>query len=152
MWGAIVQAVLPGLISGLEPFYRDYINGRISHEQLLLEGSKVLLGCFQQLDAALLDSITKTFTSFWQANNQNAVMQHGWAIVLYSQLFVLIWHQWVIPLVVTLGLVKEYATSGATVNWAYALVALCLGAPAIASRVGPAANWAADNLSRILKR
>ena len=73
-------------------------------------------------------------------------------MVLYSQLFVLVWHQFCIPAIVALKFVKDYPTSGATVNWAYALVALCLGAPAIASRIGPAAGWAAENIGKLVRR
>lgn len=152
MWAGIIEAVLPGLLAPLKDIFHDYIQGKISEAQLAAAVQQAMLTAFSNLDAALLDSITKTYTSFWQANGQNAVMQHGWAIVLYSQLFVLVWHQFFIPFLVTFGFVERYATSGATVNWAYALIALCLGAPAILTRVGPAASWAADNLSRIVKR
>lgn len=152
MWTAIIEAVLPNLLAPLKDIFHDYIQGKISEAELNAKVKQALLNGFAQLDAAMLDSITKTYASFMQTAAQSPVMQRGWAIVLYSQLFVLVWHQFVIPFMVTFGFVEKYATSGATVNWAYALIAMCLGAPAILSRVGPAAGWAADNLSRIIKR
>lgn len=152
MWLAIAKAVLPSLLSGLEPFYRDYINGKISKAQLEVEGSKVLLESFTQLEQSLQDNLSKTYSSFMTALAQSPEMKRAWSVVLYSQLFVLLWHQFAIPFFVTFGVVEKYASSGVTVNWAYALIALCLGAPGIASRIGAGASWAADNLSRIIKK
>lgn len=149
--GPIITALVNGLMGPLEAIFKDYIAGQITKEQLAEKMQEALLATFAQVEAAYLDSITKTYTAFIQAASQNPVMTRAWSIVLYSQLLVLFWHQMAIPALVYFSGVK-YPSSGATVDWAYALIALCLGAPAIASRVGAGASWAVDNLSRIIKR
>jgi hypothetical protein len=145
-----LSTVIGALLGPLENIFHDYIQNKITKEQLQEQVQAALLAAFSQAEATYLDSITKTYTAFIQVAAQNPVMTRAWSWVLYSQLFVLIWHQIVIPAIVTLGLIQKYATSGATTDWAYALVALCLGAPAIASRIGPAAGWASDSLKRLV--
>jgi hypothetical protein len=147
--GPILTSLVNSLIGPLEKIYGDYIQGKISKEQLAEQLQAAMVSAFAQIEAQFLDSITKTYTTFIQTASQNPVMTRAWAAVLYSQLFVLIWHQWVIPLLVLVFDVK-YPSSGVTVNWSYALIALCLGAPQIISRIGPAASWASDSLKRMV--
>lgn len=150
IWAGVAK-LLSGVLSGpLEAIFHDYFNAKITKEQLAEKLQEAILSALVQIEASFYDSITKTYGSFMQAAGQSPLMQRAWAVVLYSQLFVLLWHQVAIPFLVTFGYVKTYATSGATVNWAYALVALCLGAPAIASRIGPAATWTADSIKKVL--
>ena len=147
--GPVLTSLINGLAAPLEAVYRDYINGKISAEQLNEKLQEAMLAAFAQVETQFLDSITKTYTSFLQAASQNPVMTRAWSAVLYTQLAVLIWHQFFIPAIIATGIIEKYPSSGATVDWAYALVALCLGAPAIASRIGPAAGWA-SNLKRLI--
>jgi hypothetical protein len=148
--GPILTSLINGLAGPLENIYKDYINGKISKEQLLEQIQAAMLAAFAQVETAYLDSITKTYTTFIQAASQNPVMTKAWSWVLYSQLGVLVYHQLFIPIIVLLFGIK-YPSSGMTVEWSYALIALCLGAPAIASRVGPAASWAVNSLTRLVK-
>jgi hypothetical protein len=145
-----LKAMVEAFAGPVEAIFHDYIQGKISKEQLQEKLQEAMLAAFSQVESQYLDSITKTYTAFIQVAAQNPVMTRAWSIVLYSQLFVLFWHQFCIPAIVALGFIKTYPQSGTTVNWAYALVALCLGAPAIASRVGPAASWASDSLKRMV--
>jgi hypothetical protein len=147
-----LKALVDAFAGPVEAIFHDYVQGKISKDQLQEKLQEAILAAFSQVEAAYLDSITKTYTAFIQAAAQNPVMVKAWSVVLYSQLFVLFWHQFCIPAIVALGFIDKYPTSGATVNWAYALVALCLGAPAIASRIGPAAGWASDNIKRLVGR
>lgn len=146
--GPIISALVGNLLGPLESMFKAYIGGQITKEQLAEKLQEALIAGLVETEKAFLDSITKTYTAFITAAAQNAVMARAWSVVLYSQLFVLIWHQIAIPALATYGI--DYKSSGATVDWAYALVALCLGAPALASRVGPAANWTAEALKKVL--
>lgn len=145
-----LSALVGSLLSPLELMFRDYINGKISKEQLAEQIQAAMLAAFAQVEASFLDSMTKTYVAFVGAAAQNPVMTRAWSVVLYSQLSILLWHQFVIPFLVTFGFVPKYASSGATVDWAYALVALCLGAPAVMEKVGIGTAWAADNLKRLV--
>ncbi len=142
--GPVLTSLINGLMGPLESIFHDYIQGKISKEQLQEKLQEAILAAFAQVETQFFDSLTKTYTSFIQAATTNPIMTRAWSVVLYSQLFVLVWHQFVIPAIVALGILKNYPSSGTTVEWSYALIALCLGAPAIASRIGPAAGWAAS--------
>jgi hypothetical protein len=146
--GPIISAIADGLFGKLEAGWEAYVKKEISKDQLLAQMQAALLATFKDVEIAFYDSLTKTYTAFIQAASANPVMARAWSVVLYSQLFVLIWHQLAIPALATYGI--PYKSSGATVDWAYALVALCLGAPAIASRVGPAAGMLTDGLKKLV--
>lgn len=148
--GPVLTALINGLMGPLESIFHDYTNGQITKEQLAERLQAAMLSTLAQIDAQFQDSLTKTYTAFLQAASTNPAMARAWSVVLYSQLFVLIWHQFCIPAIDLLFQVK-YPSSGATVDWAYALVALCLGAPAIASRIGPASGWVASTIKGLMK-
>lgn len=149
--GPVLTGLISALLGPLEQLYSDYQKGVISKEQLAERLQAAMLTAFSQVESQFQDSLTKTYTAFIQAASTNPVMARAWSYVLYSQLFVLVWHQMVIPALVTFGAVTKYAPSGATADWSYALIALCLGAPAIASRIGPASGWAASTIKGLLK-
>lgn len=149
--GPILKSLVGALLGPLEAMYREYINGQISKEQLAEKLQEAILASLVQIEGALYDSITKTYASFMQAAVQSKTMQRVWACVALSQLVVLLWHQVGIPaLIYWRG--GSYPSSGTTVDWAYALLALCLGAPALTSRIGPAATWAVDSLKGALRK
>lgn len=148
--GPVLSALVNGLLGPLENIFTQYINKQITKEQLAEKLQEAILATFADVEKSFYDSLTKTYTAFLQTMATNTVVARAWSIVLYSQLFVLIWHQLVIPGLATYGI--QYKSSGATVDWAYALVALCVGAPAISARVGPAASWAADNIKKLVSK
>jgi hypothetical protein len=145
--GPIISAIAGSLFDKLAGAWESYMKKEINKEQMHAKIQEALTASFAEVEKALLDSMAKTYASFMQTMAQSPVMQRAWSIVLYSQLFVLFWHQMVIPALATMGI--KYASSGATVDWSYALIALCLGAPQIVSRIGPAASWATDSLKRL---
>lgn len=153
--GPTLTALINGLMGPLESIFHDYIQNKITKEELQEKLQEAMLAAFAQIEVQFLDSLTKTYTAFIQAASQNPVMTKAWSVVLYSQLFVVFWHQFAIPLIVLVVHIWDvrfiYPSSGITSDWAYALIALCLGAPQIASRVGAGASWAANNLSKIVK-
>lgn len=148
--GPILSALTGGLFDKLEKGWELYVNKQITKDQLLAEIQRALIDGLREVEAALLDSMAKTYGSFMQAMVQSPAMQRAWSVVLYSQVFVLLWHQLAIPAIATWGI--DYKSSGTTVDWAYALVALCLGVPQIAARVGPVASWATDSLKRLISK
>lgn len=145
--GPIISAIAGSLFDKLGSAWEAYMKKQITKEEMHAKIQVALMDSFADVEKSLMESMAKTYASFMETMAQSPLMQRAWSIVLYSQLFVLFWHQMVIPLLATLGI--KYASSGATVDWAYALIALCLGAPQIMSRIGPAASWAADSLKRI---
>jgi hypothetical protein len=146
-----LSALVNALLGPAEDMFKQYVAGQITKEQLAEKLQEAMLAAFSQVEASYMDSITKSYAAFMQSATQNPAMARAWSVVLYSQLLVLFWHQVGIPAIIALGIVAKYPSSGATVDWAYALVALCLGAPAIASRIGPADGWSANNIAKLVK-
>lgn len=146
--GPVLTALAGALLGPIESIYKQYVAGQISKEQLAEKLQEALVDAFKDVDKTFLDSITSTYNTFITTAAQNPIMTRAWSIVLYSQLFVLLWHQLAIPALATLGV--QYKSSGTTVDWAYALVGLCIGAPALVSRIGPAANWAGDAIKKLV--
>lgn len=145
-----LKTLVEAFAGPVEAIFHDYIAGKISKEQLQEQIQAALVSAFAQVESQFLDSITKTYATFMQAAVQSPVMIRAWAVVLYTQLAVLLWHQVGIPAIVALGIVTEYPSSGMTVEWSYAIIGLCIGAPAIASRVGSGVSSLADNLKSLI--
>lgn len=145
-----LKALVEAFAGPVEAIFHDYVQGKISKEQITEKMQEALLSAFSQVEIEFLDSITKTYATFMQAAAQNPVMTKAWAVVLYTQLGVIIWHQIGIPAIIALGLIDKYPSSGITADWGYALVALCLGAPAISSRVGGGVSTLANNLKQLI--
>ncbi|MBH5389143.1 hypothetical protein [Bradyrhizobium diversitatis] len=103
-----LKALVDAFAGPVESIFHDYIQGRISKEQLQEKLQEAILAAFSQVEAQYLDSITKTYTAFIQVAAQNPAMVKAWSVVLYSQLFVLFWHQFCIPAIVALGVVDKY--------------------------------------------
>lgn len=132
--GKIIDSLL-GRITGV---FEQYFQQKISMEQLRAQMVTALIESFAEVEQAHADALAKTYASFMQTMAQSKLMQVMWASVVGSQLFVLLWHQFFIPFIVFLGLTKSYPSSGATVEWAYLLLAACLGMGPAVLRAGPA--------------
>lgn len=135
---AIAGPLIDRLVSPFTDLFKSYLNKEISADQLRSEMVKAMLAAFAQVETAEADALAKTYASFMQAATQSLLLQVVWASVTISQLLVLLWHQVGIPaLVYWTG--EHYPSSGSTVEWAYALIAACLGLGPIALRTGPGA-------------
>ena len=149
--GGILQTVLGSIMKPLEDCFTQYINKQITQAQLQEKVQEALLAGFATVEGQFQDSLNKTYASFMDTVKQSKIMQWIWSIVVVTQLVVLLWHQVGIPAFVRIT-GSPYPSSGTTVEWAYALLALCLGAPALSARIGPAASWASNSLSNLVKR
>jgi hypothetical protein len=134
--GPVLSALLGGLLGPLKDMFTAYLNKEISEAELKERLQAAMLQAFADVEKSYAESLTATFQSFMQAAAQSKLMQDVWAWVACSQLAVLLWHQMGIPFV-TWFFAIHYPSSGATVDWAYALVMFCLGGGAISMRMGP---------------
>src|SRR5690606_5411041 len=111
---------------------------------------EALLATFAEIEKAHADALAKTYASFMQAMAQSKLMQTVWGAVVISQLFVLLWHQAGIPALVYLT-GAGYPSSGTTVEWAYLLLAGCLGMGPVVLRSGPGAGNIGAQLKSLIK-
>lgn len=135
---------------------KDYQDRKISEAEFATRLKEAFLKSFTQVEDAHADLTAKTFDSFQQTMRTSPEVRTAWCWVLYTQLFILCWHQFVIPLLVMLVRLSSpqwnYPSSGNTVEWAYALIGFMLGSGAMLMRVGPGAGGVVDNLKRMFGR
>lgn len=142
----LLPLVLPAIMGSVD----KYTAGQISREQLEADIKQGILDSFTKISQADAEAISKTFASFMDAAKSSRLMQWTWAIVTLSQLAVLIWHQVGIS-ALSFYTGKTYPSSGSTVEWAYLLVAFCLGAGPVVLRAGPGSGNLLDKLKGLVK-
>lgn len=153
--GPIISAICEGLFGRLESAWEAYVKKEISKDQLMAAMQQALLATFRDVEVAFYDSMSKTYASFMTALGNSPKMQAAWVVAVFSQLFVLIWHQLMIPWIVMLVRAAghtgwTYPSSGSTIDYAYFLLMALIGAPAIAARGGPGSGGFVDGLKRLV--
>lgn len=156
MFTAIIKALggafVDKLIDQAGDLFRQYLNKEISKEQLRTQLLQVMVTTAGEIEKAHADSIARTYDSFIKAAAQNRMMTAVWAAAALSQLLVLLWHQVGISILCYfVGNKACWPSSGATVDWAYAILMFCLGGGAIALRTGPA-KFDLDKLKTLIGR
>jgi hypothetical protein len=86
------------------------------------------------------------------AMKTSKVIQYGWATALYSQLFVLFWSQWVVPMMFAYGLLGIGWRAGTSAEWAYLIVIGLLGMAPVVLRSGPGAGNITDRLKAMVSK
>lgn len=132
--GQIVDSLL-GRITGL---FEAYFKKQISMEELRAGMIKALLETFAEIEKAHADALAKTYASFMDAMKQSRLMQIMWAWTVGTQLFVLVWSQFFVPLLFAYSLLPNWK-AGTTGEWAYLLLGACLGMGPLVLRSGPGA-------------
>lgn len=152
--GPIVKALADSLFGKVADTFQAYFQKQITEAQLKEKLVEALLSTFAEVEKAYAASLTATFSSFMNAAAQSKFMQHVWGAVALSQLVVLLWHQ--VGISALVAAVRwsghtgwSYPSSGSTVDWAYALLALCLGGGAISLKMGPGSGSLVDGLKRL---
>lgn len=152
---ALGGKLFESFFSNVRGALEDYRQGKISMEELAVRMKEGLMKSFTQVEVAHADLTARTFESFHVTLRSSAQMQTAWCWLVYTELFVLFWHQFCIPLIVMLVRIWvtnwNYPSSGSTVEWSYALLAFLFGAGAMLLRAGPGTGTnIVDNLKRLV--
>lgn len=160
MWGTIASALggklFDSFFANARGILKDFQDRKITEAELFEKLRAAMLQAFADVERAHADLIAKTFDSFQQTLRTSARMQTAWCWLVYTQLAVLVWHQFGIPaLVMIVRAIDDpkwtYPSSGSTVEWAYALLAFLFGAGAMLLRSGPGAgSGILDGLKRAI--
>ena len=144
----LVDSIL-GKVTGA---FESYFKKQISIEELKTRVRQAMLEAFVEVEKSHAEALAKTYDAFMQAMQKSRLIQVTWAAVVLSQLVVLIWHQAGIPaLCFFLDNKACYPSSGATVEWAYLLLAGCLGMAPVVLRSGPGAGSIADKIRGLVR-
>lgn len=156
MFSAIISSLggvfIEKIIGGALEAFKAYENKQISMEELRTKLLGIMVGAARDIEVAHADALAKTYASFMDAMKTSKVMQYGWATALYSQIFVLVWSQWAVPLLFAYGLLGIGWRAGTSAEWAYLLIAGLLGMGPVVLRSGPGAGNITDRLKSMISK
>lgn len=132
--GAFGGQIVDSLLGNVTGLFKAYFDKKITEAELRAGVLKALMQSFADVEKAYAESVAKTFGSFMEAAAKSRLLQVYLVAVGGSQLLVLLWHQVGIPFVIFMGWAKTYPSSGATVDWAYAIVIFTIGGGSYAFR------------------
>ena len=124
---SILNAFSGGLFTTISDLGKKLIDKQVSQADFDAQIKKHLLDSQTQIEQAWATASSAQFESFQATVRSSPIIQRGYIACLISQLFVLVWYQWGSPafLLIT-G--KPWPNPGATVEWAYLLLGVMLGA------------------------
>ncbi|MGL3107053.1 hypothetical protein [Bradyrhizobium sp. BR 1432] len=148
------MGIINGLLDKALDAFMAYENKTISIEELRTRLYEAMLESVKAIEVAQAQALAQTYQAFITTIAQSPLMQRVWATVL-SQLFVLIYHQFGIPLIVLIIRAAyaprwQYPSSGTTVEWAYLLLGALMGLGPMVVRAGPGAGSFADRLKAMV--
>ena len=111
MIGAIIDVLSGGLFKTVENVIHDLATQKIGEAEAKA-----------RIEASWADATAKAYASFGDLVGKSPILQRYIAAAGISQIAVLIWYQIGVPLLVYYGL-GPWPSAGATVDWAYAIVA-----------------------------
>jgi hypothetical protein len=150
--GAVIKQLAGTLIDKVSGAFAAYQQRQITREQLQAELQKALAESFAEVEKAHADALAKTFESFQATVRASPEIARMFSIVIYSQLFVLFWSQWVVPMLYMVGWIGHGWKPGASAEWAYLLVGGLCGAAPMLLRAGPGAGSIAERLKGLVGR
>ena len=132
---ALLDIIAGPFIDKIAGIAQGYFNKQISEAEFKAEVQKATLDTFSQVETAWAEASTKQYESFQQTARSNSTVARAYVVVIVTQLFVLVWYQWGASAFELLT-GTPWPKADATVDWAYAILALCLGGGAFVMR-GP---------------
>lgn len=128
--GIIANLISGGLLDKITGLADSLIKGQITKAQFEAQ-VKIEAG---RVEADIEREASKQFESIQQTLRASVVLQRAYAVVMISQLAVLVWYQIGAPAFL---LVTEAAwpNPGTTIDWAYLLLAITIGGGSLVSRM-----------------
>jgi hypothetical protein len=132
----IITTLVPILTGSLADAFKAYEQKQITLAELNAKVQEALISAFAEVQKSQSAALAATFASFMDGAKNSKLMRVVWAIVVLTQLGVLLWAQVGAPAFVRM-FGGEWPSSGSTVDWAYLLVAACLGLGPVVLNKGP---------------
>lgn len=149
MLSAILSSVGGAFIShffdAAKDIFHDYQQGKITAEECKTRLLSQLLASAQAIEISHSETLAKTYASFMDALKVTPILQRMWAWTVGTQLFILVWSQFFVPLLFAYQILPNWK-AGTTGEWAYLLLGACLGMGPLVLRNGPGAGSIADKL------
>jgi phage/plasmid primase-like uncharacterized protein len=149
--GAVVKQLAGTLIDKVSGAFAAHQQRQMTRDQLAADLQKALVETFAEVEKSHGDALARTYESFMGTVRASREIARMFKVVIYSQTFVLVWHQWFIPFylhfIAADGM--RYPSSGATAEWAYLLIGGLCGAAPMLLRAGPGAGSLTERLKRL---
>ena len=133
MIGALLKLLSAPFVDRIAGLAELYVKKQISADELKAKVQEATLDTFAEVEKAWADVAAKQYAGFQRTVRSSPVIARAYAAVIVTQLFVLLWYQWgASAFLLVTGVI--WPSPGATVDWAYAVLALCLGGGAFVMR------------------
>lgn len=139
--GAFINKFIDGALTA----FTAYQNKQISIEELKDRLLGLMVNAARDIEVSHADALAKTYASFMDTLKTSKLMQIMWSWTVGTQIFVLFWSQFFVPLLFAYGILPSWK-AGTTGEWAYLLLVACLGMGPVVLRSGPGAGSMADKL------
>jgi hypothetical protein len=147
---ALGGKLIDGFFTSALQAFTAYQNKQISVEQLKDQLLQALVQAARDVEVSANETIAKTYASFMGTLEKSRTLQVAWCVTLYSQVFVLFWSQFFVPLMFAYGFIPNWK-AGTTAEWAYLLLAFMIGGGPLILQKGPGASTIADRLKSLIK-
>jgi hypothetical protein len=151
IFSSVGMSLINGFLDKALAAFTAYQNKQISVEQLKDQLYAAMVAAAKDVEIAHADTLAKTYATFWTAANadKSNLMKIMWAAALGSQIFVLFWSQWCVPLLFAYGFLPNWK-AGTTAEWSYLLIGALLGLGPMVLRSGPSAATITDKLKAMI--
>ena len=144
-------AIVDKFFGAARDIFHDYTTQKISEAECRMRLLSALADAAKAVEVAHADALAKTYASFMDAMKTSLLMQRMWALTVGSQLFILFWSQFCVPLLFAYGMLPNWK-AGTSAEWAYLLIVACLGMGPVVLRSGPGAGNIADRLKALVSK
>ena len=122
----VAKIVTGGLADKLLDLYKLRQDGKISEVQFESEKIKAIQDSTARISEAWAEATAKITESVQSTVRSSPVIQRAYAIVMFMQLFVLVWYQFGAS-AFKLATGVEWPAPIASIEWAYLLIAAMIG-------------------------
>lgn len=133
MIGAILSALTGSVLDKVTGVFELYLKKQISEAEFKSRVQIAVQETVKETEKQWADLAAKQYSEFQQTVRSSEIVQRAYVAVIVTQLAVLVFYQWgASAFVLITG--QAWPSAGATVDWAYAILALCLGGGAFVFR------------------
>lgn len=133
MIGAILNVLTGRVLDKVTGVFELYLKKEISEAEFKSRVEIAVQDAAKETEKAWADVAAKQYAEFQQSVRSSPILQRAYVAVIVTQLAVLVFYQWGASAFL---LITEtpWPSAGATVDWAYLLLALSLGGGAFVFR------------------
>jgi hypothetical protein len=133
MIGTILNLLTGKVLDKVSGIFELYLKKEISEAEFKSRVEIAVQDTVKETEKAWADVAAKQYTEFQLSVRSSPILQRAYVAVIITQLAVLVFYQWgASAFLLITG--QAWPSAGATVDWAYAILALCLGGGAFVFR------------------